>query len=38
MMEIQKILAELIEERNQMNEAIMSLERLAAGLGQATGT
>jgi hypothetical protein len=29
-MEIQKILAQLKEERDQMNEAILSLERLAA--------
>jgi hypothetical protein len=37
MMEIHKILAELIEERDQMNEAIMSLERLAAGRGKRRG-
>ena len=37
MMEMKKILADLIEERNQMNEAILSLERLAAGRGKRRG-
>jgi hypothetical protein len=37
MMEIQKIIAQLREERDQMNEAILSLERLVAGQGKRRG-
>jgi hypothetical protein len=34
MMEIHQILSQLIQERDQLNEAILSLERLAAGQGK----
>jgi hypothetical protein len=37
MMEIHKILAELKEERDQLNEAILSLERLITGQGKRRG-
>jgi hypothetical protein len=36
-MDIPKILAELIQERDQLNQAILSLERLTAGQGKRRG-
>jgi len=37
MMDVRQILEQLIEERNQIDEAILSLERLAAGRGRRRG-
>jgi hypothetical protein len=36
-MDVRQILAQLIEERDQVDEALLSLERLAAGQGKRRG-